>query len=85
MNPFTYIYSQAIDHTKKKIYEDIYRYLENKETMPSFEQFRVERGHFLEQIWVNVWINKVTNAINKKEKKAFLSERVLKSKVSTES
>ncbi len=75
MDPFITIYPQAIDHTKKKIYEDINRYLENKETMPAFQQFKMERGQFLEQIWVNVWINKVTNAINKREKKAFLFEK----------
>ncbi|WP_318508953.1 hypothetical protein [Bacillus sp. T3] len=51
------------------------RYLEYKETAPSFEQFRADRSHYLEQIWINVWINKATNAVNKKDKKVFLAEK----------
>ncbi len=60
---------------KRKVYEDIYTYLENKESMPSFEQYLEDRSHYLEQIWLNVWLNKVTNDIPRNEKKQFLSEK----------
>lgn len=75
MKTLSSIYPLAVEHTKKKVYEDIHHYLENKETAPSYEQFRIDRGHYLEQIWINVWINKATNAVNKKDKKSFLAEK----------
>ncbi len=75
MHSLISIYPQAVDHTKKKVFEDINHYLETKETQPSYQQFKLDRTHYLEQIWVNIWINKASNAINKKEKKAYLSER----------
>ncbi|MED4225771.1 DEAD/DEAH box helicase [Neobacillus cucumis] len=75
MNKLTVIYPQAIEQTKVKIFEDIDRYLETKESLPSFEQYLADRGHYSEQIWINVWLNKVTNDISKNEKKQFLSEQ----------
>ncbi|MBM7656252.1 DEAD/DEAH box helicase [Neobacillus cucumis] len=75
MNKLTIIYPQAIEQTKVKIFEDIDRYLETKESLPSFEQYLADRGHYSEQIWINVWLNKVTNDISKNEKKQFLSEQ----------
>lgn len=68
-------YSYAIQHTKQKIYDDIDRYLEVREDIPTFEQYLSERNHYIEQIWVNVWLNQATNKIPKGEKKAFLSEK----------
>lgn len=50
-------------------------YLEIKESLPSFEQYLSDRGHYLEQIWINVWLNKVTNDVSKNEKKDFLREK----------
>ncbi len=75
MNKLTTIYPQAIEHTKMKVYEDMDRYLETKETLPSFEKYLADRGHYLEQIWVNVWLNKSTNDVPKNEKKQFLIEK----------
>src|SRR3954468_11249014 len=75
LNKLTDIYPQAIEQTKVKIYEDIDRYLETKESLPQFEQYLADRGHYSEQIWINVWLNKVTNDVSKNEKKQFLSER----------
>lgn len=69
------IYPLAVQHTKQKIYDDIDRYLEVKENLPSFEQYLLDRNHYIEQIWVNVWLNQVTNKVPKSEKKAFLSEK----------
>ncbi|MDT8861566.1 helicase-related protein [Alkalihalobacillus sp. MEB130] len=75
MNKLTAVYPLAVEHTKKKVMEDIQRYLEEKETMPSFEKYLEERQNYVEQIWVNVWLNKITNDVSKREKKSFLSER----------
>lgn len=69
------IYQIAIEHTKRKIFEDIDRYLENKEILPTYDHYRLDRNHYIEQIWVNVWLNKVTNDLSKKEKKVFLHEK----------
>ena len=59
-------------------------YLEAKESLPSFHEYLRERGHYLEQIWINVWLNKVTNDVPRNEKKEFLREKGLKSKAWTE-
>ncbi len=65
----------AVEHTKNKVYQDLDRYLEGKDSLPSYKQFLIDRGAFLEQIWVNVWLNKASNSVPKKQKKAYLSER----------
>ncbi|WP_096200602.1 DEAD/DEAH box helicase [Bacillus sp. FJAT-45350] len=75
MNKLITIYPQAIEHTKKKIFEDMNNYLETRERLPSYEQYLSDRKQYLEQIWVNVWINKATNDVSKKEKKSFLYEK----------
>ncbi|WP_442593890.1 DEAD/DEAH box helicase [Neobacillus sp. D3-1R] len=69
------IYPLAIEHTKQKVYDDVDRYLEEKEFIPSFEQYLSERSHYIEQIWVNVWLNHVTNKVPKNEKKTFLHNK----------
>jgi ATP-dependent RNA helicase SUPV3L1/SUV3 len=73
MSKLTTIYPSAIEHTKMKVYEDIDRYLETKELLPSYEQYLADRGHYIEQIWINVWLNKSTNDVPKVEKKQYLS------------
>ncbi|MGG3563397.1 DEAD/DEAH box helicase [Neobacillus rhizosphaerae] len=75
MSKLLSIYPQAIEHTKSKIQEDMDRYLEGKESLPTFEDYLADRGHYIEQIWVNVWLNKSTNDVSKNEKKTYLSEK----------
>jgi ATP-dependent RNA helicase SUPV3L1/SUV3 len=75
MNRLETLYPLAIQHTKQKVYDDIDRFLENKESLPSFEQYLIDRNHYIEQIWINVWLNESTNKVSKNEKKLFLSER----------
>ncbi len=58
-----------------KVFQDIDHYLETKPDLPSFQQYIQDRVHYLEQIWVNVWLNKVTNDVSKQEKKEFLHEK----------
>ncbi|PLS18324.1 RNA helicase [Bacillus sp. M6-12] len=43
--------------------------------MPPFEQYLAERGPYLEDIWMNVWLNKAANSVPKKEKKEYLKEK----------
>jgi ATP-dependent RNA helicase SUPV3L1/SUV3 len=75
MNKIITIYPQAVEHTKRKVYEDLYSYFETKDTIPSYEQYLKDRGNYLEQIWINVWLSKVTNDVPRSEKKSFLSQR----------
>ena len=74
MTSLQQIHENAIEHTKVKIEEDITSYLETKEELPSYEQYILDRGHYLQQIWINVWLNKVTNDVARKNKKIFLAE-----------
>lgn len=69
------LYEIAIQHTKNKVLEDIDRYLGSNEKIASFENYLHDRKHYLEQIWINVWLNKATNDIPKMEKKSFLIEK----------
>jgi ATP-dependent RNA helicase SUPV3L1/SUV3 len=69
------VYPLAIDQAKKKIMEDVDRYIGGRENVPTFEEYRADRTHYLEQIWMNVWLNKATNDIPRREKKLFLKEK----------
>jgi ATP-dependent RNA helicase SUPV3L1/SUV3 len=75
MNKLSAVYPLAIEHAKKKIFEDIDYYIGSKECLPTFQEYKKERIHYIEQIWVNVWLNKATNDVPRKEKRQFLKER----------
>ncbi|MFD2445575.1 DEAD/DEAH box helicase [Bacillus sp. CGMCC 1.16607] len=75
MSKLNDLYPLAVQHTKRKIYEDIDRYLENKEKPPTFEQYIEDRIHYIDQIWMNVWLNETNNKVSKSDKKQFLSEK----------
>ncbi len=75
MNQLDQTYNNAEEHTKIKILEDVDRYLGAKEAMPTFQEYLSERFHYIDQIWVNVWLNKITTKISKHEKKKFLNEK----------
>lgn len=69
------LYSKAIEHTKNKVNEDIERFFENKEVLPCFEQYLSERIKYVEQIWINVWLNITNGEVPRKEKKRYLGEK----------
>jgi ATP-dependent RNA helicase SUPV3L1/SUV3 len=69
------IREKAIEETKVKIEEDITHFLEVHETCPSFEDYLSERSMFFHQIWLNTWLNKVTNNVLRSHKKAFLRSK----------
>ncbi|MDZ5473874.1 helicase-related protein [Bacillus sp. 31A1R] len=75
MTPFGEIYENAVEHTKRKLYEDVFFYLGNKEVMPTFEQYLSDRQEYIEQLWINIWLNKATNNVSRNEKKNYLRER----------
>ncbi len=75
MDPITAVYQEAVEHTKMKVFEDIDRYLGERETLTEYSDYINNRIHYLEQIWINVWLNKVTNKVSRNEKKFYLMKR----------
>ncbi|MBU8878395.1 RNA helicase [Bacillus sp. FJAT-29790] len=75
MNQLEITYRNATEHTKTKILEDMNNYLGSQDVMPSFEDYLSKRNHYIEQIWINIWLNKVTNNVSRQEKKQFLKEK----------
>lgn len=69
------LHSEAVEHTKNKVWEDIYRVLGSKDSLQSLEEFLEERELYLEQIWVNIWLNKATNSVPRSEKKEYLLKK----------
>ena len=70
------IYPIAIEHTKQKVIQDMDRYLEEQDTLPAFEAYISDRfSSYIEQIWMNVWLNKASNEVPRKEKKKYLQEK----------
>jgi len=68
-------YTIAVERTKTKVLEDIDKYLEKKETLPSYEQYVRERGEYIDQIWLNSWLNTTASHAASYEKKEFLIDR----------
>ena len=36
--------------------------------MPTFAEYFQDRKHYLEQIWLNIWINRASNQVPRVEK-----------------
>lgn len=72
MNKLTLLHTEAVEQTKKKLEQDIDLFLETKEVLPSYEEYLAERNQYYSQLWVNVWLNLITNKVPKIEKKRFL-------------
>ncbi|WP_075983476.1 helicase-related protein [Bacillus massilinigeriensis] len=75
MSKLINIFPIAVEKTKTKIIEDINKFLGSKENIPSFEAYLEQRSSYMDQIWMNVWVNKATNDISKAEKKEYLSKK----------
>ncbi|QED47831.1 DEAD/DEAH box helicase [Cytobacillus dafuensis] len=71
MNQLKITYRNAVESTKSKIIDDLSKFLGMKECIPSFEEYIKNRGNYVNQIWINVWLNKSTS-ISRIEKKMFL-------------
>ncbi|MFA9557018.1 helicase-related protein [Evansella sp. AB-rgal1] len=74
MSKLAEIYPKALEQTKQKVMDDVVNYLGNKETLPSYSNYLMDRKEYIDQIWTNIWINKATNDISKKEKKVYLTD-----------
>ncbi|MDQ0268473.1 DEAD/DEAH box helicase [Cytobacillus purgationiresistens] len=75
MTQLELIYRNACEYTKVKIYEDIDRCVGSLEQPITFKEYLTIRGDYLEQLWINVWLNKVTNKLSQHHKIQFLSEK----------
>ena len=62
-------YDKAVQQTKMHIIKDVNKYLENKESLPTFAQYMADRKVYIEQIWLNTWLNIATSYIKYAEKK----------------
>ncbi|MFT8323136.1 MAG: helicase-related protein [Bacillus sp. (in: firmicutes)] len=71
----TAYFERAVRRTKQIILEDVDRYLQRKEMMPSYEQYVRERGEYINQIWLNTWLNITASHATFKEKKSYLTEK----------
>ncbi|WP_026561752.1 helicase-related protein [Bacillus sp. J37] len=65
-------YMLAIDRTKSKVLEDIDRYFEGKENVPNYEQYVRERGEYIDQIWLNSFLNAATSHASNTVKRQYL-------------
>ena len=77
MEKLAIVYPAAVQRTKQKVHDDIISYMQVNETMPSIEDYMRERKHYIEQIWVNIWINHASNKVTRVEKKQFLGAKGL--------
>ncbi|MHC8522136.1 hypothetical protein ACPJHQ_13930 [Rossellomorea sp. H39__3] len=66
---------EAINETKQKIDEDIMRYMQERKSCPTFDDYVTDRRSFFHQVWINTWLNRVTNDLMLSHKKAFLRSR----------
>ncbi|MGG7618349.1 helicase-related protein [Bacillus coreaensis] len=69
------IHDESMVHTKMKIHQDIESFFEQQEERTTFEEYLRTRGHYLNQIWVNVWLTRVSNQVPRLDKKEFLQDR----------
>jgi ATP-dependent RNA helicase SUPV3L1/SUV3 len=75
MKKLVFVYPEAVEHTKQKIRDDIIFFLQEKEYLPTFNDYLNERKQYIEQIWINVWINRASNQVPRSEKKEYLNSR----------
>ncbi|KAA0550010.1 RNA helicase [Bacillus sp. BGMRC 2118] len=77
MQTFNALYEKAKKETIDRVFEDIERYIEILEHIPSYEQYIRERGQFIVHLWLNTWVNVASSQTPVKDRKAFLTEKGL--------
>ena len=75
MKKMEVIYPEAVQRTKEKIHYDLINYLETKENAPTLEDYLKERKHYVDQVWINIWMNKASSQVPRIEKKQFLQAK----------
>lgn len=71
----TSYYQKAIERAKTMVLDDIDKYLETKENVPSYELYVRERGQYIDQIWLNAWLNLTASHASLNEKVAYLTSK----------
>ena len=74
------IYPEAVERTKEKIHDDLIHYLATKENIPTLENYLIDRKHYLDQIWINIWITKPQVKFLVAKKNSFYMQKVMKLK-----
>lgn len=69
MDKMKSLYNRAVNKVQSKIIEDIDRYFERLDDLPTLDQYYNDRNNFLQQIWQNIWVNVVQGAYSIKERK----------------
>ena len=57
MKKLAFVYPEAVEHTKQKVRMISSFFYKKKRNLPTFNDYLNERKHYIEQIWINVWIN----------------------------
>ncbi|WP_449540167.1 DEAD/DEAH box helicase [Ferdinandcohnia sp. Marseille-Q9671] len=68
-------FNQAVVRAKQMVLDDIQHYFEQNETIPSYEQYIRERGHYIDQIWQNAWLNTAGSHASFAEKRKYLTHK----------
>lgn len=68
-------YLKAVERTKSLVLDDIYKFLETREDTVSYEQYLRERTQYIDQIWLNSWLNTAASHASNSEKKQYLDEK----------
>ncbi|TXC86041.1 RNA helicase [Metabacillus litoralis] len=68
-------YLKAIERTKSLVLDDIYKFLETRENHISYEQYLRERTQYIDQLWLNSWLNTAASHASNAEKKQYLAQK----------
>lgn len=68
------IYPIAVENTKQKVIQDVENYYEKKALQPNLETYISDRTAYIEQIWLDVWVNIASRDVKRNEKKTFLDD-----------
>ncbi|MFZ3587671.1 helicase-related protein [Bacillus sp. DJP31] len=75
MNEIKKLYSKAVQQTIGKVYEDVDRYMETCEEMPTLGLYIDARSPYIVQIWLNAWLNITAARASITDKKLYLKEK----------
>ncbi|XQY93732.1 DEAD/DEAH box helicase [Metabacillus sp. HB246100] len=67
-------YNNAIERTKSSVLADMFKYFEKQEELPTYEEYIRERGVFINQLWLNSWLNTVGSHASNNEKRDYLTQ-----------
>ncbi|MDQ0229975.1 DEAD/DEAH box helicase [Metabacillus malikii] len=71
----TLFYEKAVQRAKEMVYKDMYQYFITTESLPTYQQYITDRKHYIEQIWLNSWLNSTVSHVSYSDKKQFLIKK----------